>query len=65
MNPKDLSQHAEKVCSDYQRLSKTQIKLLSSQVPESFVERFKDEETALKELLDTIYGTYEHDDDPQ
>ena len=65
MNTKDLSQHAEKVSSDYKRLSKTQIKLLSSQVPESFVERFKDEETALKELLDTIYGTYEHDDDPQ
>ena len=62
MNIMDLSQHADKVSADYKRLSKTQIKLLSSQVPESFVERFKDEETALKELLDTIYGTYEHDD---
>ena len=62
MNIMDLSRHAEKVSADYKRLSKTQIKLLSSQVPESFVERFKDEETALKELLDTIYGTYEHDD---
>ena len=62
MNVMDLSRHADKVSADYKRLSKTQIKLLSSQVPESFVERFKDEETALKELLDTIYGTYEHDD---
>ena len=62
MNIMDLSRHAEKVSADYKRLSKTQIKLLSSQVPESFVERFKDEETALKELLDTIYGTYECDD---
>ena len=62
MNIMDLSRHADKVSADYKRLSKTQIKLLSSQVPESFVERFKDEETALKELLDTIYGTYEHDD---
>ena len=65
MNIMDLSRHADKVSADYKRLSKTQIKLLSSQVPESFVERFKDEETALKELLDTIYGTCECDDDPQ
>jgi|TARA_R110001592_G_scaffold87827_7_gene259161 hypothetical protein len=61
----DLSKHAEKVSEHYQRLSKTQIRLLSSQVPESFVERFKDEETALKELLDTVYGTYEHDYDAE
>jgi hypothetical protein len=61
----DLSKHAEKVSEHYQRLSKTQIRLLSSQVPESFVERFKDEETALKELLDTVYGTYEHDYDTE
>lgn len=65
MNTMDLSRHAEKVSADYQRLSKTQIRLLSSQVPESFVERFKDEETALKELLDTIYGIHECDDDSQ
>jgi len=65
MSTMDLSKHAEKVSENYQRLSKTQIRLLSSQVPESFVERFKDEETALKELLDTVYGTYEHDDDSQ
>ncbi len=63
MNTMDLSKHAEKVSDDYKRLSKTQIKLLSSQVPESFVERFKDEETALKELLDTVYGTFECDHD--
>ena len=65
MNIMDLSRHAEKVSSDYKRLSKTQIKLLSSQVPESFVERFKDEETALKELLDIVYGTIECDHDAQ
>jgi len=63
MNSMDLSRHADKVSADYKRLSKTQIKLLSSQVPESFVERFKDEETALKELLDTVYGTFECDND--
>ena len=57
----DLSKHADSVHEDYKRLSKTQIKLLSSQVPESFVARFEDEETALKELLDAIYGTYDHD----
>ncbi len=65
MSTMDLSKHAEKVSEHYQRLSKTQIRLLSSQVPESFVERFKDEETALKELLDTVYGTYEHDYDAE
>ena len=57
----DLSKHADSVGQDYKRLSKTQIKLLSSQVPESFVARFEDEETALKELLDAIYGTIDHD----
>jgi len=60
----DLSRHAEKVSANYKLLSKTQIRLLSSQVPESFVERFKDEETALTELLDTIYGTFDCDHDP-
>lgn len=59
----DLSKHAEKLSSDYKRLSKTQIRLLSSQVPDSFVERFRDEETALKELLDIVYGTLECDED--
>ena len=63
MSSMDLSHHAEKISADYKRLSKTQIRLLSSQVPESFVERFKDEETALKELLDIVYGTIECDHD--
>jgi|TARA_R110002012_G_scaffold321517_1_gene549639 hypothetical protein len=57
----DLSKHVDTVSQDYKRLSKTQIRILSSQVPESFVARFKDEETALKELLDAIYGMYDHD----
>lgn len=59
----DLSNHIDSLSSQYKRLSKTQIKLLSSQVPESFVERFKDEETALKELLDVVYGTPEQEND--
>ena len=53
----DLSKYTDEVSSQYTRLSKTQIRLLASQVPESFIARFTDEETALKELLDTIYGT--------
>lgn len=57
----DLSKYTESVSKDYTRLSKTQIRLLSSQVPESFVEKFQDEETALKELLDIVYGTIDHD----
>ena len=57
----DLSKHVDGLHSRYHRLSKTQLRLLSSQVPESFVEKFKDEETALAELLDVIYGTIEHD----
>ena len=57
----DLSKHVDSVSQDYKRLSKTQIRLLCSQVPQSFINRFEDEETALKELLDAIYGTYDHD----
>ena len=53
----DLPHHIDSIASQYKRLSKTQIRLLSSQVPESFIERFEDEETALKELLDVVYGT--------
>lgn len=53
----DLSNFTDEVASQYKRLSKTQLRLLSSQVPESFLEKFKDDETALKELLDVIYGT--------
>ena len=59
----DLSRFTDQVSEKYQRLSKTQIRLLSSQVPESFIEKFKDEETALLELLDTIYGTFDNDND--
>jgi len=59
----DLSKLSDEVASQYKRLSKTQLRLLSSQVPESFLERFQDKETALKELLDVIYGTPEFDDD--
>ena len=59
----DLSHHTDEIASQYKRLSKTQLRLLSSQVPESFLHRFDDEETALTELLDVIYGTPEYDDD--
>jgi hypothetical protein len=45
----------------YRRMRKTHIRMLSSQVPESFIERFENEETALSELLDAIYGTMDHD----
>lgn len=43
-------------------MRRTHIRVLSSQVPESFVERFEDHETALSELLDAIYGTMDHED---
>jgi hypothetical protein len=49
--------------SKYRRLRKTHIKVLSSQVPESFVERFEDREIALSELLDAIYGTMDQEDE--
>ena len=55
----DLSRYTDEVASSYKRLSKTQIRLLTSQVPESFVAKFKDEKLAVKELLDAIYGTQE------
>ena len=58
----DLSHLADSLAPQYKRLSKTQIRLLASHVPESFIAKFADEETAVKELLDTIYGTPEHDD---
>ena len=45
----------------YRRMRKTHIRMLSSQVPESFIERFENEETALSELLDAIYGMMDHD----
>lgn len=47
----------------YKRLKKTHIRLLSSSVPESFIEKFDGEEAALEELLDVIYGTMECEDD--
>ncbi len=53
----DLSHLTDDLSKQYKRLSKTQIRMLSSQVPSSFLAKFQDEETALKELLDTIYGT--------
>jgi hypothetical protein len=31
-------------------------------VPESFIEKFENEEEALKELLDVVYGTMELED---
>ena len=63
----DLSKYTDEqeLQTQYTRLAKTYIKLLSSQVPESFLEKFEDEETALKELLDVVYGTMEFgDEDP-
>jgi len=59
----DLSHYTDELASQYKRLSKTQIRLLASQVPESFIAKFADEVTAVKELLDTIYGTPENDYD--
>ena len=54
----DLSDFSSQIdAKKYRRLKKTQIRLLSQQVPESFLDRFEDEETALSELLDAIYGT--------
>jgi hypothetical protein len=48
--------------SKYKRMRKTHIRVLSSEVPESFVEKFEDRETALSELLDAVYGTLDHED---
>jgi hypothetical protein len=60
----DLSSWSSGIDSGkYRRMKKTQIRVLSSQVPESFVERFQDEETALSELLDAVYGTADHEED--
>jgi len=53
----------EELHEDYRRLQKTQIKLLSQRVPESFLQKFDSEETALKELLDVVYGTMECEED--
>ena len=58
----DLSQHVDAVSAQYKRLSKTQINLLATQVPESFVTRLQDEKLALQDFLDVIYGTIDHED---
>jgi hypothetical protein len=58
----DLSRHVDALPKNYQRLSKTQLRLLASQVPESFVKRFQSEEVALKEMLDVIYGVPDDED---
>jgi len=55
----DLSKYTNELAESYKKLSKTQIRLLASRVPESFIAKFADEETAVKELLDTIYGIEE------
>ena len=61
----DLSQYSDdkEIHAQYKSLARTYIKLLSSQVPESFLDKFEDEETALKELLDVVYGTMECSDE--
>lgn len=61
----DLSNYSDMIGKGYRRLAKTHVKILASQVPASFVEKFEDEETALKELLDAVYGTMElEENDP-
>lgn len=63
-NGLDLSSWSSGIdAAKYKRMKRTQIRVLSSQVPESFVERFRDEETALSELLDAVYGTADHEED--
>lgn len=60
----DLSDLSNQVDSEkYKRLKRTHIRVLSTQVPESFLEKFEGEEAALSELLDAIYGTMECEDD--
>ncbi len=57
----DLSKHADAVSSQYTRLSRTQIRLLASQVPETFLNKLQDEELALQDFLDVIYGAIDED----
>lgn len=60
----DLSDLSSSIdAGKYKRMRRTHIKVLSSQVPESFVEKFVDREAALEELLDAIYGTMDSEDD--
>lgn len=58
----DLSKHSEGLDQEYKRLAKTHMRMLASQVPQSFIDRFEDEEKALKELLDVVYGTMEFEE---
>ena len=57
----DLSKHVDAVSAQYTRLSRTQIRLLASQVPETFLNKFQDEELALQDFLDVIYGAIDED----
>ena len=60
----DLSDFSSQIDAEkYRRLKKTHIRLLSQQVPESFLDKFEDEETALSELLDAIYGTMDQEEE--
>ncbi len=61
----DLSKYSEEheLSSQYKSMARTYIKLLSSQVPESFLEKSENEEAALKQLLVVVYGTMEFTDD--
>lgn len=60
----DLSDFSSQIDAEkYRRLKKTHIRLLSQQVPESFLVKFEDEETALSELLDAIYGTMDQEEE--
>jgi hypothetical protein len=61
----DLSDHSKNIEANYHRLAKTHLRILASQVPQSFIDRFEDEETALKELLDAVYGIMEFEDHDQ
>jgi len=59
----DLSDLSSSIdAGKYKRMRRTHIRVLSSQVPESFVDRFEDRETALSELLDAIYGTMDQEE---
>jgi len=60
----DLSDFSSQIDAEkYRRLKKTHIRLLSQQVPESFLDKFEDEEMALSELLDAIYGTMDQEEE--
>lgn len=59
----DLSGFSSKIdLENYRRMRRTHVRLLSSRVPKSFLEKFKDEAIALSELLDVVYGTMDQED---